>query len=97
MADAFISVDDNRLATQHCKDVPLRTNVRTSCAADAIRGVDVRMLGLGAIGAKLPLFHRLARLRLNFLSLPEVMKHEEQENDHGDGEGKSVVHKASTS
>jgi hypothetical protein len=55
------------------------------------------MLGLGAIGAKLALFHGLARLRLNFLSLPEVTKHEKQENDRCKGEGKNVIHRTSPS
>jgi hypothetical protein len=69
--------------------------VGTCCAADAVGDVDVGMLSLWAVRTQLPLFRSLAGFRLNFLVLLEFEKHEKQENDRGNDEGKSVVHKVS--
>jgi hypothetical protein len=77
--DAFISVNDNGLAPQHRKNISFRTNVRTSRAPNAIRGINMRVLSLGSVGTQLSLFCGLARLRLNSLSLSEVKKHESEE------------------
>src|SRR5260370_1314592 len=56
VADAFVAVHDNGFAAQHGQNIALGADHSAGRAADAIVGVDMRMLALRAIGTQLPLF-----------------------------------------
>jgi hypothetical protein len=95
MADTLVSVDYDRLAPQHGKNVTFRTNECTGCAADAIHGVDVRMLSLGAIGMQLALFLSLARLLVPLHLALYVIAQEKYDHQRANEESEKGVHKIS--
>src|SRR6267142_861258 len=60
VADALVTIDDRGLARDHGEHVPLRADLDARAAADALRRVDVGVLGARPVGAKLaPLGGRL--------------------------------------
>src|SRR5208282_2389595 len=84
VADAFVSVDDHGLSADHAEDVTFRADHRAGCAADAARGVNVRVLRLRAVGAQSAFFDSGASFRGFFLLLLQVVEKESCDDGNGD-------------
>src|SRR5579864_5592835 len=92
MADTFVAVHDNCLASQHGQYVALGTNRGASLATDAVCGIDMRMLGLWSFGKHFPLLGSFACLFLPLLELAQIAADEDQSDHCSDHECDEVVH-----
>src|SRR3974377_2273062 len=72
MPDALVAVDDGRLAADHGEHVALRADGGAGAAANALRGVYVRVLGPGPIGEQQTLFGRRTGFSVAYLEAPHV-------------------------
>jgi hypothetical protein len=82
VSDAFVTIHDDGFAAQHRQNIALWADHGASSAPNAIRGVNMRMLRLGARGVQLSLFRRGPRLRLSFFQ-PLLVQHHWDDNNYG--------------
>ena len=92
MADAFVSVHDDGFAAQHGQNIALRADQRACRTPDAVVSVDMRMLGLRAVGTQFSLLGGLERLLFYFFLLLQVTEHEEADDYHCEDECNEVIH-----
>ena len=67
VADTFVPIHDDGLATDHRQHVAFRADAGAGGAADAVIVVDVRVLRFGSLGVELTLLSGLAGARLPLL------------------------------
>src|SRR5882762_3055650 len=80
VADALVTVHDRGLARDHGEHVPLRADVHARAAADALRRVDVGVLGARPVGAELAALR--GRMRGGLLPIhPPNMADDREEQD----------------
>src|SRR5437588_484607 len=92
VADAFVSVHDDGFAAQHGQNIALRADQRACRTPDAVVSVDMRMLGLRAVGTQFSLLGGLERLLFYFFLLLQVTEHEEADDYHCEDECNEVIH-----
>ena len=92
MANALVPIDDDGFASQHCQHVALRTNRGAASTADAIRSIDVRVLGSRAVGVQLPFFSGFTSTGLLLAKTLQVTPHEDQGDDGRDDQRDDGVH-----
>ena len=94
VADAFITVDDYCLATEHGEHIAFGANGRAGGAADAILRVNMGVLGLRAIGAQRTLLRGFLGAGVLGVLLLEIPAHKKHRNDRSDQEANEIIHHA---
>jgi hypothetical protein len=90
--DAFVAVDDHGLAADHAEHIAFRADHGVGSAADTVGIVNVRVLGLRAIGAEFALFSGFKRSLGPLLFLAQVIEEEGTDNYSCDQKGKYIIH-----
>src|SRR5579864_5588157 len=88
-----MSVHYDSLAGDHGQNVAFRAHRGAGSAANAIVGVDVRMLSFRAVREKLAFLHRFARPLFSLLQVPQVDDDEEDGDASRNRECDQRVHR----
>src|SRR4029077_12494048 len=93
MANAFLSIGNDRLATQHRQNVALRADGGTSPAANAVVHIDQGMQSLGTFRIQLRFFRYTARQLVILPCIPQVATHEENRDRDGENDSNKSIHR----
>jgi hypothetical protein len=92
VANTLVSVDEDGLAPKHRQNVALRTYHGTRRAADAICGVDMRMLRLRTVRPQASFLRGLAGESLLSRLFLEISPDEQERHGQSDQQADEVIH-----